>query len=69
MLEKHSEADQILKIKISVKIAIGLKPLIVFARSLIPNDWVQLGWPLSAPAGAIEYEIFYPPRCHLPVQN
>ena len=43
MLEAHSEPDQILKIKISVKIAIGLKPLIVFARSLIPNDWVQLG--------------------------
>ena len=69
MLEAHLEPDQILKIKISVKADIGLKPLVVFARSLIPDDWIQLGQPLNTPAGATEYEIFYPPRCHLPAQS
>ena len=61
MPEAHSEPNQISRTKISVKTAIGLKPLRVFARSSIPDGWVRLGWALNTTPDAIEYEFFFNP--------
>ena len=68
MSEAHSKPNQTWKAKISAKIAIGLTPLTVFARSSIPEGWVRMGWALKTPPDATEYEIFCQPIYHSSLQ-
>ena len=57
------------KKRVSVKTAIGLKLLTVFASSSIPDGWVWLGWALDTPLDVIKYKTFYQTKCHSHVQN
>ena len=69
MAEAKLEPNQISKKNVSVKTAIGLKLLTVFASSSIPDGWVWLGWTLDTPQDVIKYKMFCQTKCHSPVQN
>ena len=58
MPEAHSEPNQILKRKIYVKTAVGLKPLTVFAKNPSQDVWLWLGLAMNTLPDAIEH-FFY----------
>ena len=58
----HSEPNQTSTKNVSVKTAIGLKLLTVFASGSTPDGWVWLDWALNTPLDVIEYKTFVKPN-------
>ena len=56
--EAPSEPNQTSKKKVSVKTAIRLKLLTVFASSSISDGWVGLGWVLDTLPYVFKYKTF-----------